>query len=546
MKMSKFGFDNLAHVHLFSGREYSNIQPDGIENHQANALCFNKEERWISLSSETLYQCGGVPLLQVYLGGCPPGNSSPERKYRMKRYLFPLLILSLFLMMGYGQWAIGEIEAHTYTRIDQETAKEMMKREDGHVVVDVRRQDEYDAGHIPGAILIPNESIGCDSPEALPDYHQIILVYCRSGNRSKQAAEKLASMGYANIYEFGGIIDWTGEIVTTEEESKMDTVVLRFSSFSGGGYEYSVKVEDPSIISCETRYEFEENAENIDGASYDYFVSFKGLKPGTTTVWIYGHSPIMESENSAYTVTVDETLRVALTPCRALSMLYVYRNGEISYDSYKITLEADGYHVSVNEEQELPLPTDVADALLDVIDRYDVASWDGFSESQRFVLDGEGFYLDFVLTDGTKVHARGDNVFPQHYYDVMNAMWNILEGITEEKTGMKLYIGGTEVPVTWERNASVEALKALLPLSIPMSMYGGFEQVGSIGKSIVRDDEQTITCSGDIALYSGNQIVIFYDSNSWSYTMLGHVNLTRQEMTDLLSHGDVTIRLTED
>ena len=71
-----------------------------------------------------------------------------------------------------------------------------------------------DAGHIPGAILIPNESIGCDSPEALPDYDQIILVYCRSGNRSKQAAQKLASMGYTNIYEFGGITTWTGDVVT--------------------------------------------------------------------------------------------------------------------------------------------------------------------------------------------------------------------------------------------------------------------------------------------------------------------------------------------
>ena len=90
----------------------------------------------------------------------------------------------------------------------------MMARDDGHVIVDVRRQDEYDAGHIPGAILIPNETISGNSPEALPDYDQIILVYCRSGNRSKQASEKLAAMGYKNVYEFGGINSWTGEIVT--------------------------------------------------------------------------------------------------------------------------------------------------------------------------------------------------------------------------------------------------------------------------------------------------------------------------------------------
>lgn len=88
-----------------------------------------------------------------------------------------------------------------------------MEKDDGHVIVDVRRQNEYDAGHIPGAILIPNESIRDTQPEALPDQNQIILIYCRSGNRSKQAAQKLSDMGYTNVYEFGGIIDWTGEVM---------------------------------------------------------------------------------------------------------------------------------------------------------------------------------------------------------------------------------------------------------------------------------------------------------------------------------------------
>ena len=100
----------------------------------------------------------------------------------------------------------------------------MMAREDGHVIVDVRRQDEYDVGHIPGAILIPNESIGTEKPEELPDLNQIILIYCRSGNRSKQAAQKLFDMGYTNIYEFGGIIDWTGEIVTEEAAAENPSV----------------------------------------------------------------------------------------------------------------------------------------------------------------------------------------------------------------------------------------------------------------------------------------------------------------------------------
>ena len=115
----------------------------------------------------------------------------------------------------------------SYTQISQDEAKEMMNRDDGHVIVDVRRQDEYDEGHIPGAILIPNESIDTERPAELPELNQIILVYCRSGRRSKEAAQKLFDMGYTHVYEFGGIIDWTGEIVKDEiTEPVRNTCVL--------------------------------------------------------------------------------------------------------------------------------------------------------------------------------------------------------------------------------------------------------------------------------------------------------------------------------
>jgi len=106
-------------------------------------------------------------------------------------------------------------ETATYQQITQEEAEEMMRADDGHIIVDVRRQDEFDSGHIPGAILIPNESIGTECPKELPDLNQIIMIHCRSGRRSKEASQKLADMGYTHIYEFGGIIDWTGEIVTS-------------------------------------------------------------------------------------------------------------------------------------------------------------------------------------------------------------------------------------------------------------------------------------------------------------------------------------------
>lgn len=118
-----------------------------------------------------------------------------------------------------------------------------------------------------------------------------------------------------------------------------------------------------------------------------------------------------------------------------------------------------------------------------------------------------------------------------------------------EDIGMKklrMAIDGTEVSVIWEENESVAALMHLVeesPITIQMSMYGGFEQVGPIGQSIVSDDVQTNTNYGDIVLYSGNQVVIFYGSNSWAYTRLGHVNLSQKEMSDLLSKGDTVITL---
>lgn len=105
----------------------------------------------------------------------------------------------------------------SYTRISAEKAMEIMESGEEYIIADVRRQDEYTEGHIPGAVCIPNETIGTEMPSQLPDKEKLILIYCRSGNRSRQAARKLCDMGYSNIYEFGGIIDWTGEIVKDEE-----------------------------------------------------------------------------------------------------------------------------------------------------------------------------------------------------------------------------------------------------------------------------------------------------------------------------------------
>lgn len=274
----------------------------------------------------------------------------------MKRIL--LLTLLPLLLAGCGS---AEKPAETpgtakenYTQISQEDALEMMARDDGHVIVDVRRQDEYDAGHIPNAILIPNESIVTERPAELPDLDQAILIYCRSGNRSKQAAQKLADMGYRNVYEFGGINTWTGEIVTAEPAD--------------------------------------------------------------------------------------------MTP----------------------------------QSSPEPAPDDMAEAVRPVAELVIEAN-------------GQRFHADF------------------------------------------------------EDNSSAEALKEKLnsgPLELELHDYGNFEKVGPLPWELPRNDESVTTVPGDVILYQGNQITIYYDENTWNFTRLARIgNVTREKLLDALGDGDVTVRL---
>ena len=116
----------------------------------------------------------------------------------------------------------------------------------------------------------------------------------------------------------------------------------------------------------------------------------------------------------------------------------------------------------------------------------------------------------------------------------------------EEPAAMQMKINDVPVAVAWENNESTAALQELATggVTIQMSMYGGFEQVGAIGRTLPRNDTQTTTEAGDIVLYSGNQIVVFYGSNSWAYTRLGHItDKTASEMRELLGNGDVTITI---
>ena len=125
--------------------------------------------------------------------------------------IFIGILLPLLLLCGCASAGGAYV---TYRQISATEAAAMMQTESDYIILDVRRADEFAEKHIPGAINLPNESIGAEEIPELPKKDQLILVYCRSGNRSKQAAEKLVKLGYTNVVEFGGIIDWKGETVS--------------------------------------------------------------------------------------------------------------------------------------------------------------------------------------------------------------------------------------------------------------------------------------------------------------------------------------------
>ena len=125
-----------------------------------------------------------------------------------------LIPIVLSALMFTGCAGTNNSQTNTYRSITMDDAVTMMAQETGYIILDVRRPDEYAAGHIPNAINVPNESIGTDEIPELPDKDQLIMVYCRSGRRSKEASEKLVKLGYTNIVEFGGILDWKGEVET--------------------------------------------------------------------------------------------------------------------------------------------------------------------------------------------------------------------------------------------------------------------------------------------------------------------------------------------
>jgi len=243
----------------------------------------------------------------------------------------------------------------TWVQITQEEAARIMAEETGYLIVDVRTQEEFAEGHIPGAICIPNETIGTEEIPELPDKDQTLLVYCRSGRRSKEAAEKLAGLGYSDVREFGGIIDWTGEIVTEETKN-------------------------------------EDQAANASGTEDDPDEMAEAIRP--------------------------------------TAVLVIEAGGRI-------------------------------------------------------------FYADLE-----------DNSSAEAFRDKLNS----------------------------------EALE------VDLHDYGSFEKVGPLPFELPTNDEQITTEPGDVILYQGDQITIYYDVNTWSFTRLAKIeDVTKEELLEAFGDGDVTV-----
>ena len=178
-----------------------------------------------------------------------------------------------------------------------------------------------------------------------------------------------------------------------------------------------------------------------------------------------------------------------------------------------------------------------------------------------YATDTPAFTIPFEDQDQSEMDGSRVNIgviaCPLAEIAALNGSYDVLieldpdeeKNMAEENSGMKMTIGETAVQVEWEKNESVDALRRLAKdgLTIQLSMYGGFEQVGPIGQRLPSQDVQISTSSGDIVLYSGSQIVVFYGSNSWAYTRLGKItDKTPEELKKLLGNGDVTITLAAD
>ena len=182
------------------------------------ALCLYGIDKSAAIKQKQRIPNRVLLLIAVFGGSLGALAGMYTFRHKTKKWYYTITVpVLLLIQITAAVLLLNSCGGATYTQISQDEAMQMMQDESDYLIVDVRRPDEFAEGHIAGAINVPNEEISDEMPELLPDKDQLLLIYCRSGNRSKEGSQKLADIGYTKVYEFGGINTWEGEIVTGEQ-----------------------------------------------------------------------------------------------------------------------------------------------------------------------------------------------------------------------------------------------------------------------------------------------------------------------------------------
>lgn len=205
--------------------------------------------------------------------------------------------------------------------------------------------------------------------------------------------------------------------------------ILSFSSFDGGGYEYTAIIENPDLLSINCFREYGSSRKSYEtGSAYQMVFRFSGIKPGETRIFITAESPILENYEMTFVVTISEALAVSLSAEQSLAGIRLYHNGRrIPSVYYEMTKKAQDYYLSVDYENSFLMDPEAAKTLYDIFTTYNLASWNGFSGIGPNALESEQFDLEIRLSDGTLLRAFGDNSFPPNYREAMDAMTAALE-----------------------------------------------------------------------------------------------------------------------
>lgn len=356
---------------------------------------------------------------------------------------------------------------------------------------------ERDGKNIYGELYLPNDN----SPLPL-----VILSHGYGGDHNGMRP-------YAELFARNGLAAYLFDFMGGGFESKSDGTMTEMSVLT------EAADLNTAISTLRERPEIDASQIFLLGNSQGGFVStyVAGMRPdeiaGLVVVSPYYVMQDILRDAFPNTESIPETFTMI-----AGTVGRIYAEDALSFDIYDVMRNYPGKVLIVHGTEDGIAPISYSERAAEV-----------FPDAQFVSIVGAGHNFK----DDNKIYSE------QTVLDFVKSL------LKEEKMGLSLRINETNVAVAWENNQSVEALKELMksgPLMIRMSPYGGFEQVGPIGQSLPRNDVQTVTGPGDIVLYSGNQVVVFYGSNSWAYTRLGHItDKSQSELTQLLSGNGVVL-----